>query len=109
MDIVRVMKMCMSFIASRAGCLGDLHCTGIGRCFCSFSQRLSVYHLSLIYPHKRPSYVSGLTMGPGNARAFLANSTIHRIFILIALARSRCTVGPAVALRSLGTLHSVYL
>src|SRR6516162_951402 len=100
MDIVRGMKMCMSFIASRAGCLGDLHCTAIGHCSCSFSQRLSVYHLSLIYLHKRQSYVSDLTMGPGNARAFLANSSIHAIFILIALARSKWIALLAVALRS---------
>src|SRR6516162_777501 len=97
MDIVRGMKMCMSFIASRAGCLGDLHCMGIGRCFCSCSQRLSVYHLSLIYLRKRQSYVSGLTMGPGNAREFLANSTMQAIFILIALARSKWIAGLAVA------------
>jgi 2-polyprenyl-6-methoxyphenol hydroxylase-like FAD-dependent oxidoreductase len=83
-----------------AGCLDDLHCMGIGRCFCSFSQRLSVCCPSLIYLHRRRSYVSGLTTGPGNAREFLGNSTIHMIFILIALARSRWTAGPGVALHS---------
>src|SRR6516162_11197106 len=71
-DIVRVMKMCMSFIASQAGCLGDLHCTGIGRCFCSFLQKLSIYHPSPICLHKRQSYVNGLAIEPGNARTFLA-------------------------------------
>jgi GAF domain-containing protein len=41
-----------------------------------------------------------LTTSCANARAFLANSTIHAIFISIALARSRWNAGLAVALRS---------
>jgi len=44
-------------------------------------------------PHKKRFYVSGLTMGHENARAFLANSTIHMSFILTVSARSRWTTG----------------